>query len=412
MTHYRFDDDGNELPPVACSISEINENIKSLIEEEAMLQDVYAIGEVSNFKKHSSGHIYLSLKDENSEIRAVIFRTYAQRIRFKIENGMKVIVHARVGVYVQSGSYQLYIDTIQPDGIGSFQLAFEQLKDKLEKEGLFDVDHKKELPQYPKVIGVVTSPTGAAIKDIIKVVSTRYPFAKVLLFPSLVQGELASRELTAGVEYFNITNSADVIIIGRGGGSIEDLWAFNDETLARAIYHSKIPVISAVGHEIDFTICDFVSDARAATPSHAAELATPSLTEISNKLNELSLRMAQSVLDKIEYYKYKLAELSSTKVLKNPISMLDVPKLDLIYLEEKLDSSFAGLLSAHKIAFSEVSSKLTALNPMAVLARGYGAIYDENNNIIKSKTSVKEGDSITIKFSDGDIHAIVHDKKE
>ena len=252
--NYRFDENGNLLPPVPKTIYEINEYVKALIEEESQLQDIYAVGEISNFKKHTTGHFYLTLKDDKSEVRAVMFRSYAQRVKFTPKDGLRVIVHGRIGVYSSAGSYQLYIDSMQPDGVGDLHLAFEQLKERLSKEGLFDDAHKKPLPKYPTSIGVVTSSTGAAVRDIIKVIRSRYPIAKTVLFPSLVQGSEAPFELIRGVEYFNAMNNVDVIIIGRGGGSMEDLWAFNDEMLARVIYKSQIPVVSAVGHEIDYTI--------------------------------------------------------------------------------------------------------------------------------------------------------------
>ena len=410
MTHYRFDDYGNELPPIPKTITEINNEIKSLIEEEAILQDVYAVGEISNYKKHSTGHLYLTLKDEFCEIRAVMFRTYAQKMKFVPENGMRVIVHARIGVYPQNGSYQMYIDSMQPDGVGSLHLAFEQLKSKLEREGLFDIEHKKDIPYFPLKIGVITSPTGAAIRDIIKVTTQRCPLTKIILFPSLVQGENAAQELILGVEYFNIEKSVDVIIIGRGGGSIEDLWPFNDEDLARAVYKSEIPIISAVGHEIDFTLCDFVADIRAATPSHAAELATPNCDDIKNTVNFLYDKLLTLIESQIQYKKSRIKDLESSKVLQNPLAALDIPKLRLISLENSLISSFSNSISKNKQRFLEANSKLIALNPMSILSRGYGAVLGENNNIIKSIDDVNKNDTITVKLSDGKISALVLNK--
>ena len=411
MTHYRFDDDGNELPPVLRTITEINYDIKSLIEEEVCLQDFYAVGEISNFKKHSTGHFYLTLKDETSEIRAVMFKTYAQRVKFKPENGLRVIVHARIGVYPVTGSYQMYIDSMQPDGIGDLQLAFEQLKRKLENEGLFDNEHKKSIPDFPKVIGIITSPTGAAVRDIIKVTSTRCPCVKLVLYPSLVQGMGAAEELTKGIEYFNITESVDTIIIGRGGGSYEDLWAFNDESLARAIYKSKIPVISAVGHEIDFTICDFVADLRAATPSHAAELATPNLQEIKNGLKQLSADLVSGINNALVSAKNRLKDLSASRVLTKPLTMLDIPKLKLASCEESLAFAMKNLISDKKYRFADINAKLVALNPMAVISRGYGAIFNEEKKVIKSVADLKIGDIVDIRLSDGQITAQIQDKK-
>ena len=410
--NYRFDDNGNVLPPEPKSISEINGYIKSLIEEEALIQDVHAVGEISNFKNHyATGHFYLTLKDENSEIRAIMFRSYASKIKFKPQDGMRVIVHGRIGVYAQAGSYQLYIDSMQPDGIGDLHLAYEQLKTKLSAEGLFDEAHKKELPFFPNAIGIITSSTGAAVRDIIKVATRRYPLAKLILFPSLVQGSEAPAELVKGIEYFNIMNSVDVIIIGRGGGSIEDLWAFNDEGVARAVFKSSIPVISAVGHEIDYTICDFVADVRAATPSHAAELATPDISEIIYRLNSFQERALDAIKDNISSYRALLDSLSSSRVFTKPLTMLDVPNLKLANLTEKLTSTVTDSLGEKRKRFISVNSKLMALNPMAVLSRGYGAVFDEKSNVIKSIKDINENDKITVKLSDGDILATVTERR-
>lgn len=409
--NYRFDDDGNVLPPIPKSIYEINNYIKGLIEEEAQLQEIYAVGEISNFKKHSSGHFYLTLKDDKSEIRAVMFRSYAQRVRFKPQDGMRVIVSGRIGVYSQAGSYQLYIESMQPDGIGSLHLAFEQLKAKMNEEGLFDDAHKKPIPKYPNTIGVITSPTGAAVKDIIKVATRRYPCAKIVVFPSLVQGTDAPAELIKGIEYFNIMNSVDVIIIGRGGGSMEDLWAFNDEGLARAIFSSHIPVISAVGHEIDFTICDFVSDVRAATPSHAAELATPNIEEIAYRLNEFSQRALDTIINTVEAYRVRLDDLASSRVLVKPLTLLDIPNLKLAGATDKLYKAFQDRIKQDREKFIQLNAKLLALNPMSVLNRGYGAICDSENRVISTVNSVEINDNINIMLSDGRISATVTKKE-
>ena len=406
--NYRFDDNGNMLPPEAKSITDVNDYIKGLVEEEAQLQDIYAVGEISNFKHHyATGHFYLTLKDEKSEIRAIMFRSYSSKIKFKPQDGMKVIVHGRIGVYSQAGSYQLYIDSMQPDGIGDLYLAYEQLKSKLEKEGLFDSSHKKAIPKFPSLVGIITSSTGAAIRDIIKVSTNRYPCARLILFPSLVQGREAPDELIRGIEYFNIMKNVDVIIIGRGGGSIEDLWAFNDEMLARAIYNSKIPVISAVGHEIDYTICDFVADVRAATPSHAAELATPDAKELSYKINSFRDRALDAILDNIEAYKGRVLDLSSSRVFKKPLSMLDIPTLELSNITERLISSMQGNIGVLKERFVEINSKLFVLNPMAVLSRGYGAIFDSCDKIVKSINDIKINDTVDVKLNDGKFSATV-----
>ncbi|MBQ9744895.1 MAG: exodeoxyribonuclease VII large subunit [Clostridia bacterium] len=408
---YRFDDNGRELLPVSKTVSQVNEYIKLLIEEEIQLQDLYISAEISNFKHHSVGHMYFTLKDENSEIRAVMFRSYASRLNFRVENGMKVLVHARVGVYEKAGSYQLYVDSMQPDGIGSLYLAFEQLKERLMKEGLFDESHKKPLPKFPKRIGVVTSPTGAAVRDIIKVAKNRCPFINILLYPSAVQGKDAPYELTQAIEHFNLLDSVDVIIIGRGGGSIEDLWGFNDEGLARAIYNSHIPVVSAVGHEIDFTICDFVADVRAATPSHGAELVTPNCIELKNKVCNLYLNMKNNILFTISDYRNLINGYMSSGALKNPMAMFDQKKMRLITSSDRLYSSMDLKNRECRGDVQRISAQLTALNPLAVLSRGYGAVFSNNGNVIKSIEQVNKGEIITVKISDGDITAEIIKKQ-
>ena len=407
-----FDDNGNQIPREPKTVSWINDYIKLLLEEEILLQDILVVGEISNYKKHSTGHLYFTLKDSKSEIRAVMFKSYASRVRFNIENGMRVIIHARIGVFPQSGAYQLYVDSIQPDGVGDLHLAYEQLKEKLFKEGLFDDEHKKTIPKFPACIGVITSPTGAAVKDIINIYSRRYPIAKLILYPSLVQGENAPSELIRGIEYFNVTESVDVIIIGRGGGSIEDLWAFNDESLARVIYNSKIPVISAVGHEIDFTICDFVADLRAPTPSAAAELATPNLTEIASKISEYNNRFLQAIAANVENSRNKLEKLSSSRVFLNPEMLFDTHKLQLDSIQNELNSRFDNIILKFRSSFAEKVAKLNALNPMSVLARGFSVVYDQNNEVIKSVEQTDINKEITIKFIDGNANAVVISKKE
>lgn len=407
MANYSFDDNGNQLPPKNKTVTEINEYIKWLIDGEAQLQDIYVIGELSNFKKHSTGHCYFSLKDEKCEIRAVMFASYARKLNFKPENGMKLIVHARISVYPQGGSYQLYVDSMQPDGIGSLYLAYEQLKEKLSKEGLFDEDHKKQIPKYPKRIGVITSPTGAAIRDIINVTTRRMPNVQILLYPTLVQGPDAPNELTRAVEYFNIENNVDVVIIGRGGGSIEDLWCFNDENLARAIYNSQIPIISGVGHEIDFTVCDFVADIRAATPSAAAEIATTDIKEVLNSLKTFEYRAMKSILNYVCYYKDKLENIKNKRVFKAPESLLDVPKMQFSSIIERLKYNMNEINMMNREEFAKINAKLIALNPMAVLARGYSVVYGNNNEIVKSSKDLTVGDRIKVKLFDGNIDATV-----
>ncbi len=412
MANYCFDDNGNLLPPQSKSVTEINEYIKWLIDGEVQLQDIYVAGELSNFKKHSSGHCYFSMKDEKSEIRCVMFSTYARKLQFKPENGMKIVVHARVSVYPQGGSYQLYVDSMQPDGLGSLYLAYEQLKERLSNEGLFDEAHKKPIPKYANRIGVITSPTGAAIRDIINVSRRRYPCVNLILYPTLVQGPEASFELVKAVEYFDITASVDVIIIGRGGGSIEDLWAFNDESLARAIYKCHIPVISGVGHEIDFTICDFVADVRAATPSAAAELATPDLNKMLDTINNFEFRAKNAFCGRLIDSRHELNRLSESKVFKKPLHMLDIPKMRIDTISESLISAIQLIESKKREQFAEINAKLAMLNPMSVIARGYGAVFNDEGKIIKSIKDTKVNDKITIAVSDGKIKATVDSREE
>ncbi len=407
MINYSFDDNGNQLPPKNKTVTEINEYIKWLIDGEAQLQDVYVVGELSNFKKHTTGHCYFSLKDEKCEIRAVMFASYARKLRFKPENGMKLVVHARVSVYPQGGSYQLYVDDMQPDGIGALYLAYEQLKNKLSNEGLFDDIYKKQIPKYPKRIGVITSPTGAAIRDIINVSTRRMPNIQILLYPTLVQGPEAPYELTRAVEYFNIENNVDVIIIGRGGGSIEDLWAFNDENLARAIFNSKIPIISGVGHEIDFTICDFVADIRASTPSAAAEIATTDIKETMKNLNDFEYRALNSLVGYVSFCRDKLENIKTNRIFKYPESLLDIPKMRFSASVELLKSTMNEINLLNREEFAKINAKLYALNPMAVLSRGYGVVYDENNDILKSINNVLVGNKIKVRLCDGELKAIV-----
>lgn len=408
---YIFDENGNELLPEPKTVAQVNEYVKCLIEEEMLLQDIYVCGEVSNFKNHSSGHFYFTLKDSSSEIRAVMFRSYAQKVKFNIENGLKVIVRARVGVFESAGMYQLYVNTMQPEGMGALHLAFEQLKSKLLKEGLFDEAHKRPIPKFPKRIGIITSPTGAAVRDIINIATRRYNLASLILFPSLVQGEEAAGQLISGIDYFNITESVDVIIIGRGGGSIEDLWAFNDEYLARAIYNSKIPVISAVGHEIDFTICDFVADLRAPTPSAAAELATPNLADIVAKIDGFKSRSILAISSLIEEYKTRLEYISSSKVFKSPISMLEIPKLRLSAAKKELISTFTRAVMTKRNDFSQKVAKINALNPLSILSRGFATVTSDEGKTIKSINDIEKNSKISIRFLDGSAQATIDSKE-
>lgn len=385
------------------TVTQINEYIKAKIDSDTVLRDIYLKGEISNFTNHRTGHFYFTLKDEGGLIRAVMFRSSAEKVKFRPENGMKVIAHGRVSAFVRDGQYQLYVDNMEVDGIGSLYIAYEQLKKKLENEGLFNPVYKKPLPKIPKRIGIITSPTGAAIRDIINILGRRFPFAEAVLYPALVQGDGAPPQLIAGIEYFNKTSSADVIIIGRGGGSIEDLWAFNSEALARTVFASAIPVISAVGHETDFTICDFVADRRAPTPSAAAELAVPETGELKHKINNIIGRMDMLVSHSVKLRRNRLDELASKRVLNSPEFIVDDKRMALVSLDKRLEGGMKYTLSQKQTVFARATSKLEALNPMSVISRGYSAVFDENNKLIKSVDQVNIGDTFSFRTIDGSV---------
>jgi len=393
--------------PRVLSVSQINFYIKSIIENDGSLQFVLVTGEISNLTVHQrSGHIYLSLKDSNSVISAVMFAGNARRLRFRLENGMKVICHGRISVYEPSGRYQLYIEDMQPDGVGALTLAFEQLKKSLAQKGLFDNAHKKPLPKFPKTIGVITSPTGAAVQDITNIIRRRFPSADIVLAPVLVQGESAPEQLVRAVNKFSASKIADVVIIGRGGGSAEDLWAFNDEQLAYAVYNCETPIISGVGHETDFTVCDFVADVRASTPSAAAELAVPDRQELMSYYFKQK-QYISAMLDR----KIKTAQLR----LENQQRRMSAssPKLKAEQLEKQLSAKSEKLTRFMNIYISDKENKLIAakgkldgLNPFNVLNRGY-AIAEKDEKIITSSKQLKDGDDFTVILSDGKINAKV-----
>ena len=389
------------------TVSQLNEYIKKVIDADSFLSGVYVKGEISNFVAHRTGHYYFTLKDQGSLIKSVMFASSASKLKFVPENNMKVILHGRVAAFTRDGTYNFYCDRMEPDGIGALYIAFEQLKRKLTAEGLFDQSRKKPLPKIPTRIGVITSPTGAAVWDIINIVTRRFKYAKVILYPSLVQGEDAPPQLISGLEYFNRTGSADVIIIGRGGGSMEDLWAFNNESLARAIYASRIPVISAVGHETDFTICDFVADRRAPTPSAAAEIAVPDTLELMRKINNITGRMELLLSKNIERKKMHLKMLSESRVMINPLNMLDEKKAILLSEIIRLEAALKGNTVAKKNRFIELSSMLSALNPLSVLSRGFSAVFDKEGSLIKSAAAVKPGDELSLRLKDGEIRTTV-----
>lgn len=393
--------------PRVLSVSQINFYIKSIIENDGSLQFVLVTGEISNLTVHQrSGHIYLSLKDSNSVISAVMFAGNARRLKFRLENGMKVICRGRISVYEPSGRYQLYIEDMQPDGVGALTLAFEQLKKSLAQKGLFDNAHKKPLPKFPKTIGVITSPTGAAVQDITNIIRRRFPSADIVLAPVLVQGESAPEQLVRAVNKFSASKIADVVIIGRGGGSAEDLWAFNDEQLAYAVYNCETPIISGVGHETDFTVCDFVADVRASTPSAAAELAVPDRQELMSYYFKQK-QYISAMLDR----KIKTAQLR----LENQQRRMSAssPKLKAEQLEKQLSAKSEKLTRCMNIYISNKENKLIAakgkldgLNPLNVLNRGY-AITEKDEKIITSSKQLKNGDDFTVILSDGKINAKV-----
>lgn len=393
--------------PRVLSVSQINFYIKSIIENDGSLQFVLVTGEISNLTVHQrSGHIYLSLKDSNSVISAVMFAGNARRLKFRLENGMKVICRGRISVYEPSGRYQLYIEDMQPDGVGALTLAFEQLKKSLAQKGLFDNAHKKPLPKFPKTIGVITSPTGAAVQDITNIIRRRFPSADIVLAPVLVQGESAPEQLVRAVNKFSASKIADVVIIGRGGGSAEDLWAFNDEQLAYAVYNCETPIISGVGHETDFTVCDFVADVRASTPSAAAELAVPDRQELMSYYFKQK-QYISAMLDR----KIKTAQLrlENQQRRMSPSS----PKLKAEQLEKQLSAKSEKLTRFMSIYISDKENKLIAakgkldgLNPLNVLNRGY-AIAEKDEKIITSSKQLKDGDDFTVILSDGKIKAKV-----
>ena len=384
------------------SVSQLNRYIKMNFDADENLANIFISGEISNFTNHyRTGHLYFTLKDDSAAVRAVMFNSSAKRLKFMPEDGMKVIARGRVSVYEASGQYQLYVDDMQPDGVGALNLAYEQLKEKLQKEGLFSELHKKPLPPYPEKVGVITSPTGAAVRDIINVLGRRFPYAEIVFCPVLVQGEGAHLQLTDAVNLFNSERAADVIIIGRGGGSIEDLWEFNDEGLARAVYNSEIPVISAVGHETDFTICDFVADMRAPTPSAAAELAVPDANELQYALSALKNRMFLNVSSGIADRRSRLEYLTSKGVLKSPDEMLSNRSQRLDTAFSKMLSSYENRIGGKKVEFISAATALSKLDPMSVLMRGFAFVSDKSGKNVYSSQALAKGDEINVRFHDG-----------
>ncbi len=409
---------------MAITVTQLNKYIKNLLETDINLSQVSVKGEISNFKLHSSGHCYMTIKDETAQIRAVMFKTYASALKFTPENGMKITATGKISVYERDGQYQMYIFSMQPDGLGDLHVEFEKLKAKLTAEGIFDVAHKKPIPKIPKAIGVVTSPTGAAIRDIINVATRRYPLAEIIVCPVLVQGENSAKQIANAIEYMNRENMADVLIVGRGGGSIEDLWSFNEEVVAYAIYNSKIPIISAVGHETDFTIADFAADLRAPTPSAAAELAVPSVLELKGNISMYLNRMISVTKQAIDLKRSIVKSFS----LKSPVDYINQNRLrtdiamqkitnimteSLIKSRNKTDTYLQRINNSAENLFSEKSKQLTlnvakldALSPLKVMTRGYSVALGKDG-ILKSVENSAKGDEITVRLVDGTLDCTV-----
>jgi exodeoxyribonuclease VII large subunit len=394
------------------SVTELNQRVKLLIDGDPVLSGVYVRGELSNYKIYPSGHHYFTLKDADSSLRCVMFRGSAAKLRFRPESGMGVTAFGRVSVYPRDGAYQLYVEELMPEGMGDLQVAFEQLKEKLRGEGLFDGAHKKPLPEFPQKIAVITSSAGAAVHDIIRILGKRWPMAEVLLLPVRVQGAEAPPEIAGAIKYANRHHVADVIITGRGGGSIEDLWAFNDERVARAIYDSEIPVISAVGHEPDVTISDYVADVRAATPSNAAELAVPDRAEIAELLDNLDIRRSQAIKKKLAELSSRLADLESRRVMQSPAAYLDTKKLELDRASDRLVSAFQSITTQRRREYVRLAASLDAMSPLKVLSRGYAIAQTEDGAVLKSVNQAAKGEKITVELGDGSLGCRIENVEE
>ena len=382
------------------SVSQVNQYIKSLMDHDTLLSDVTVTGEISNFKRHSSGHYYFSVKDVGATISAAMFKWANRSLTFLPENGMRVLVHGRISVYEPSGQYQIIVSSMEPDGVGALYEAYEKMRKELERRGYFDESRKKPLPQFPRRVAVITSQTGAAIRDILNILGRRYPLAKVELYPSAVQGETAPAELAAALARVNRDAACDVVIIGRGGGSIEDLWAFNSLEVVNAVAASQIPVISAVGHETDFTLCDFVADMRAPTPSAAAELAVPDSDGVRNYLRHFEAKSQAALMRKIQLGEARLASVMNLYAMRNPLYFTETKARQLDELVTRIDTAMNDTVNACDTRLRETASRLAALNPLAVLGRGYAVAYKEKSPV-HSVTMLTEGDHITLRLSDG-----------
>lgn len=384
------------------TVSQVNTYIKALLDESAPLRNIYIVGEISNFLHYfRSGHMYFTLKDDKSQIKAVMFSSYAQRLKFKPEDGMRVICRGRVSCYEKDGIYQIYVEDIQPDGIGALNLAYEQLKAKLAEEGLFSDIYKKPIPKYPSKIGIATSNMGAAVEDIKNITARRYPLCELVIVPTAVQGEQATNDIVKSLKILDSMDDIDLIIVGRGGGSIEDLWAFNTEEVARAVFDCKKPVISAVGHETDYTICDFVADLRAPTPSAAAELAVPDIKNLASSLETYNQILRNSLKSKIENEFQRLDMIENGSVLSDPAVYYNDLAVLIEDYQRELNDSFKNIVKNASLNFAKTVGKLDALSPLAVLSRGYSMITGKNGEVLKSKNDIKINDTVKITFSDG-----------
>ena len=394
------------------SITQINEYIRGKMDADALLNQVAVRGEISNYKLYPSGHHYFTLKDENSALKCVMFKGNAMRLRFRPENGMKIIAMGKISVFPRDGAYQLYCTAMAMDGVGDLHAAFEQLKQKLAAQGLFDPAHKKPIPKYPGTIGIITSSAGAAVHDMLRILRKRYPLAQVKLLPVRVQGVEAPGEIAAAIRYANYYKLADLLIVGRGGGSIEDLWAFNDEQVAYAIYESQIPVISAVGHEPDVTISDYVADLRAATPSNAAELAVPDQEALTQSLDAMSVAMASALNRQLKAARQHLDVLSKSPALQSPEGYLIQKGKNLELLKNRLISAENQIINRNNQRYIALTAKLDAMSPLKVLTRGYSMAQTENGEVITSVSQVELGERITVSLRDGKLSTTVMDKKE
>lgn len=394
------------------SVTEVNELVKLLLDNEPMLSGICVRGEISNYKMYPSGHHYFSLKDSGGAIRCVMFRGQALHLRFRPENGMKVLVTGRVSVFPRDGAYQLYCNTMTPEGAGDLALAFEQLKARLYQEGLFDEAHKKPLPRFPERIAIVTSSAGAAVHDMIRILRRRYPLAKVILLPVRVQGAEAPPEIAGAIRYADKWNIGDVIITGRGGGSMEDLWAFNDERVARAIYACKTPVISAVGHEPDVTISDFVADRRASTPSNAAEIAVPDQSELLRHLSSLADRMSGSEAARLQTLRERLEALKGKRVLTDQLAYVQDRRMELVHLQQRLGDLANAEIARKQKNFTALAASLDAMSPLKVLGRGYAVARNAAGQVLKSGREVRPGDPVQVTLGSGGFTAVVEHIEE